>query len=727
MSEPPVPDYSAMSLFDLFRSEVQSNVQVLDQGLLALEQDLEDVRLIEPLMRAAHSIKGAARIVNLDPIIQLAHAMEDCLVAAQAGQLMLGKADIDQLLAGVDLMSRIALVDEQSSQAWLVEQAAPLGAVVAALGAPSRVSSVSVAAEVRPPAPHVQRPGALVIEQPVAEAFRVGAQNFDQILALASETRVLGHSLSPILRSLQGLKMSQQQGFAVSAASAEAAQRQAQLNQLFAEHLQALERFERRLLGVSQSMLDEVLAVRMRPFRDGIQAFPRLVRDLADSLGKAARLEVEGMDTLIDREVLSRLEAPLNHLLRNAVDHGIEDPEARRVAGKPRVAVIRLEARHVAGQLQVQVSDDGQGVDPERIRQVVKARHLARAHVDELGAEELLEFLLLPAFSLRSTATELSGRGVGLDVVADTLRLLDGRVSLASFPGQGFHTTLTLPVSRSIVRSLVVDIGDEAYALPISHIEQVLRLESSDIHLLEGKQFFLHEGARIGLVSALQVLGLGSPAEPADDMAVLVIGQGARRYGLVVEAIRGEQGLAVKSLEATFGKLRDIAAAALLDDGRPVLLLDIADLLLAIGKLLDEGRLQQVAGASQGARRQAKRVLVVEDSLTVREMERKLLQNKGFVVEVAVDGMDGWNAVRGGHFDLLVTDVDMPRMNGIELVELIRKDPRLHKLPIMIVSYKDRPEDRAKGLEVGADYYLTKGSFHDDALIEAVHDLIGDP
>ncbi|MET1081427.1 MAG: response regulator [Pseudomonas sp.] len=715
-----------MSLFDLFRSEAQSNAQVLNQGLLALDHDLDDLGVIEPLMRAAHSIKGAARIVNLEPIIGLAHAMEDCLVAAQNGQLRLTKQHIDQLLVGVDLIGRVAAVDEAQSAHWLREQAAALAAVAAALAEPQAVVA-PLPQTALTPAPATSRGGLASLEAPVAEAFKVGAQNFDQILALASETRVIGHSLQPLLGTLQGLKMAQQQWCAGLALGSEQEQLFAQLNQQFGEQLDDLERFERRLLAASQGMLDEVLAVRMRPFRDAAQAFPRLVRDLARGLGKEARLEVEGLDTRIDREVLARLEAPLNHLLRNAVDHGIEEPEIRLAAGKPAVGSVRLEARHVAGQLHIQLSDDGRGVDPERIRQVVRERHLAQAHVDELDQAELLEFLLLPAFSLKTTTSELSGRGVGLDVVADTLRLLEGRVLLESFPGQGFRTTLVLPVTRSIVRSLVVTIAAEAYALPISHIEQVLRLPATAIHLLEGKQFFLLDEARIGLVAAEQLLGLGSGAEPDDELWVLVIGKGAQRFGLVVEAVRGEQSLAVKSLESIFGKLRDIASAAVLEDGTPVLVLDVADLLVAIDKLLGEDRLQQVSGGRQGSARQAKRVLVVDDSLTVREMERKLLQSNGFVVEVAVDGMDGWNAVRSGEFDLLVTDVDMPRMNGIELVELIRKDVRLHKLPIMIVSYKDRPEDRARGLEAGADYYLTKGSFHDDALIDAVHDLIGDP
>jgi two-component system sensor histidine kinase and response regulator WspE len=206
----------------------------------------------------------------------------------------------------------------------------------------------------------------------------------------------------------------------------------------------------------------------------------------------------------------------------------------------------------------------------------------------------------------------------------------------------------------------------------------------------------------------------------------VVIGASARRYALVVDRIRGEESLAVQAIEPIFGKMRDISAAALLDDGEPVLILDVPDLLLSVEKLLQEGALHQLTRAGEAGRRRMKRVLVVDDSLTVREMERKLLAGRGFAVDIAVDGIDGWNVVRSGDYDLVITDVDMPRMDGIELVNLIKKDLHLHKLPVMIVSYKDRPEDRARGLAAGADYYLTKGSFHDETLLDAVSDLIGD-
>jgi two-component system sensor histidine kinase and response regulator WspE len=350
----------------------------------------------------------------------------------------------------------------------------------------------------------------------------------------------------------------------------------------------------------------------------------------------------------------------------------------------------------------------------------------APAFAAELTQAELMEFLFLPGFSLKESATELSGRGVGLDVVHDAVQSLNGTVRAETTPGAGFATMITLPLTQSIVRALVVDVAGEAYALPIARVEGVRRVAAGDVRTLHGRQYVdTAEGGQLGLVAASQVLDLGD-AVAGTDLVLVTIGTGRERYGLVVDAVRGEQSLTVQPLEPTFGKLRDIAAAALLDDGMPVLILDVPDVLRSIARLLDDGaalRLGFAAGESPAGR--ARRVLVVDDSLTVREMQRKLLAARGYHVDVALDGVDGWNQLRGADYDLVITDIDMPRLDGIGLTERIRRDPRLARLPVMIVSYKDRPEDRARGLEAGADYYLAKGAFHDATLLDAVRDLVG--
>ncbi|WLI90323.1 hybrid sensor histidine kinase/response regulator [Massilia sp. R2A-15] len=728
-------DLSQFSMQDLFRMEAEGQTRTLTDGLLAMERGAGDAATIDSMMRAAHSIKGAAAIVGLDVVVQLAHAMEDAFVAAQRGALQLTPRRIDVLLAGVDLIVQVSALGEEGLPAWFAQNAERIAAAMQSIAQIEHIEE----APAPPPAPAAAPPE----PEPPAPAPRAAQQNYDQLLALASETRINAHQLVPVVESLQRFKRHQASLFqaieqlhealvrtadpGLVEQSALALQKTHPLKQILHDHMAELDSYERRVLTVSNNLLDEVLELRMRPFRDGVHAFGRMVRDLARSLGKEAGLTISGEDTLVDRDILANIENPLNHMLRNAVDHGIETPAQRLAAGKPAAGAIRLEAHHRNGMLSIVISDDGAGVDLERIRQAVVARKLASsAMAAAMSPAELMEFLFLPAFSLKETASAISGRGVGLDIVQQAIRAQNGSVRIESEPGRGTRTFITLPLTQSIVRALVVDVRGEAYAIPIVKVERVLMLPQSELHTLERKQFFDLGGEHLGLVSAAQVLELGQMEPSAGDLPVVVIGSGARRYALVVDAIRGEQSLAVQPLDATFGKLRDIASAALLDDGAPVLILDVADLLLSIDKLLHEGGLHQLAPTGGEEQAKVKRVLVVDDSLTVREMERKLLQGRGYQVDVAVDGIDGWNVVRSADYDLVVTDVDMPRMDGVELVGLIRKDPRLHKLPVMIVSYKDRPEDRARGMAAGADYYLTKGSFHDETLLDAVLDLIGE-
>jgi two-component system, chemotaxis family, sensor histidine kinase and response regulator WspE len=352
------------------------------------------------------------------------------------------------------------------------------------------------------------------------------------------------------------------------------------------------------------------------------------------------------------------------------------------------------------------------------------SRKLTTAEVAaQLSEAELLEFLFLPGFSMKDTVTDISGRGVGLDVVRNMVRDVRGVIRVTAPPGQGARFLLQLPLTLSVVRALLVEIGGEPYAFPLAHIVRTLKLPNDSIEMLEGRQHFTLDGRSIGLVAAQQVLG--GEARPAGELAVIVIGSAAAAYGLVVDRFLGERELVIQALDARLGKIKDISAGALMEDGAPVLIVDVEDLLRSVEKLVAGGALSAVRRGAVAARKARKRVLVVDDSLTVRELERKLLDHRGYEVEVAVDGMDGWNAVRTGHFDLVITDVDMPRVDGIELVTLIKKDPHLKAVPVMIVSYKERPEDQQRGLEAGADYYLGKGSFHDESLLQAVTDLIG--
>ncbi len=484
--------------------------------------------------------------------------------------------------------------------------------------------------------------------------------------------------------------------------------------EFLARQIDELETFDLRASGISQRLYNEILQCRMRPFGEGVRQFPRMVRDLARGLGKNVRLEIIGERTQVDRDILEKLDSALTHLLRNAIDHGCEAPAQRIAAGKPAECSIRLEARHTAGMLLVTVSDDGAGIEPMRLREAVALKKLATSQVAQrLSQEELMEFLFLPGFSMKETVTEISGRGVGLDAVQDMVRGVRGSVRVISHPGMGTRFQLHLPITLSVVRALLVEIGGEPYALPLSQIIHALQIPREKIQTLEGRRHFNHGQQQIGLVGAHHVLDCPEP-QLNGTCSIIVLGDRSNRYGLVVDKFLGERELIVQPLDVRLGKVKDISAAATMEDGSPVLILDVDDVIRSIEKIVSGD-----AASSRPSSR--KRILIVDDSLTVREVERKLFAENGFDVDVAVDGMDAWNAVRAVHYDLVLTDVDMPRMDGIELTRRIKASI---KIPVGIISYKDRWQDRQRGLQAGADFYIAKGGFDEKTLLETVQNLI---
>ncbi|MDQ2138940.1 hybrid sensor histidine kinase/response regulator [Alcaligenaceae bacterium B3P038] len=832
--------YIDASMLELFQMEARAQADVLSAGLIALERDPLAADHLEACMRAAHSLKGAARIVDLKVAVPVAHVMEDAFVAAQEGRLLLTPVHIDALLAGVDLLLRIGASDPAAEQpdpspadvdGYVVRLTTLLGDATTLVPAPlatytgppststtqgdvasranadwiggqsaapvvdqgrypgasmpvsgespeivrfdryaasaSEAASASAPAQASVPAfsPTAVAPATEVslgwgesavdrravtaadvsdVDTSGERVLRVTAGTLNRLLGLSSEALVETQWLTPFANNM--LRLKRQHGQVdhlldtlhlalgeraadpvVATALAEVRRVTADTQQALTQRLTDIDEFSWRIGNLSQRLYDTALASRMRPLADGVGGLARMVRDLGRELGKPVRLDIVGERTPVDRDILEKLDAPFAHLLRNAIDHGIESPQDRHAAGKPAEGVLTLAARHSAGMLIIEIGDDGAGIDVEGLRTAVVERQLSTAETAaRMSESELLAFLFLPGFSTKKSVTQISGRGVGLDAVHETMRQLRGVVRVEQGRGQGTRFTLEMPLSLSVVRSLLVEIGDEAYALPLGFVNHTLRVPRAEIEQLEGHQHFRFFDRHIGLVSARQLLQYAPNRDIDGDIAVVVIGDAERLYGVAVDRFLGERTLVVQPLDARLGKLQDVTAGALLDDGTPALILDIEDMLRSIEKLVSDGRLSQIAAHAQdesGKRR--KRVLVVDDSLTVRELERKLLSNRGYDVAVAVDGIDGWNQLRAESFDLVVSDVDMPRMDGIELVTMIKNDPRLHNLPVMIVSYKDREEDRQRGLNAGADYYLAKGSFHDETLLDAVEDLIG--
>ena len=557
--------------------------------------------------------------------------MEDCLVAAQEGRLRLQASDIDALLLGTDLLQRVATPG--------VELGAEIDQLVERLSnAPNLPPDASPAPprELRPSdfLPPLQRPGdsppappepaplRRSSDQALAEGervLRVTADTLNKLLGLSSETLVESHWIAPFSASMLRLRRMQAgagQALDVRAALAgqtvdarvqaalDDAQRIVEQSEReLAERTAEVDEFGWRMGHLAQRLYDTALACRMRPFGDGLGGMARMVRDLGRSLGKQVRLEVEGESTQVDRDILDKLDAPLMHLLRNAVDHGIEMPMDRIEAGKPPEGLIRLSARHAAGMLLIELSDDGGGISLDRLRVEVVQRKLTNAETAaRLSEAELLEFLFLSGFSTRGEVTEISGRGVGLDVVQNMVRQLRGAVRASAHrAGHAFRAGdaavavgRAQPAGRGAERDLRVPAGlrqPRAAGVGIRY------------RAAEGHQHFRFMDRQVGLVSARQILRSGEPAPAAESVCVVLVGDHERLYGIAVDRYVGERTVVVQPLDPRLGKVQDVMAGALMDDGRPLLILDVEDMLLSVQKLIEGGRLTRWTAAARWPRR----------------------------------------------------------------------------------------------------------------------------
>lgn len=604
-------ELSQLSMLEIFQREAETQASVITEGLLELERNPDAAGQLDAVMRAAHSLKGAAKIVNQTLAVNLAHAMEDCFVAAQQGKILIRQEEIDLLFKGVDLLLEISKPQDASASAQNS-------------GIPARVQNflamlAEITGEHDPSLAHPNPSASGIAENETSRAMvaksaeservlRLNAQQLNRLLGLAGESLVESRRLQPfadsmlrlkrlqsdLLNSIENLRESFPPGQLprrVEDQLNETIIRAAECGRLLSERMVDLEMHDRRTSNVAQRLYREALQCRMRPFAEGVRRFPRMVRDLARELGKQVRLEIIGDESPVDRDILEKLEAPLGHLLRNAVDHGCETPEERRRAGKPLEGIIRLEARHSAGTLLVTVSDDGAGVDPNELRENILQKQLVQhGMAEKLGEPELLQFLLRPGFTLKSTVTEISGRGVGLDVVQTMVRTVRGNIRISTQPGKGMRFQLQLPLTLSVVRALLVEIAGESYAIPLSQISRALKLPLHQIATLEGRPHFPLAGQQVGLVLARQILERGEPPEFDDNVSVVVLGNRPNHhYGLVVDRFLGERELVVQALDARLGKIRNVSSGAFMEDGSPLLILDVDDLLWSIEELVERG------------------------------------------------------------------------------------------------------------------------------------------
>jgi two-component system chemotaxis sensor kinase CheA len=480
-----------------------------------------------------------------------------------------------------------------------------------------------------------------------------------------------------------------------------------------AEDLRSLER-------AAQVLDERIHQVRMLPFGQACDALHRAVRDLATREGKPTELAIQGGEIELDRSIVDGLRAPLLHLVRNAVDHGIESADERRAAGKSARATLAISAAMRGDRVEVTVRDDGRGIDLPRIRERMR-RNGMPAPLDD---QDALRTIFEAGFSTAPSVTDVSGRGVGLDVVRSQIEGLRGSVAVTFEPGRHTCFSLMLPLKVTTLRALLVRSGSELFALPSANVEKLVRAGASELAQLQGRETLLTDGAPLPLIALAEVIG-AEPAPPTaaqGKLPIVILGQPGERIALAVDELIAEQDVVVKPLGKRIRKLRHVSGATLLPNGRVAFLLHAGEILRTALKRVPARR---TAGMFEAAALPArKRILLVDDSATTRTLEKSILEAAGFEILTAADGVQGWQLLQEHGADLVVSDVEMPNMTGVELTQTLRSSKRFRELPVILLTSLDSEQDRARGLESGADAYLVKSSFDQGSLLETIRQLL---
>ena len=485
---------------------------------------------------------------------------------------------------------------------------------------------------------------------------------------------------------------------------------------------------DRQVIGkLVDDLLEHSKQLLLLPFSTLAAPFPKLVRDLCRDQGKEADLVVRGEDVEMDKRVLEEMKAPLIHLLRNAIDHGVEAPAERRRLGKPSRATVTLAASRVDGsQVELLVSDDGAGIDAGKVKaSAVEHGLLSADAARQLGDAEARRLIFESDVTTSPMITRLSGRGLGLAIVREKAEKLGGTVSVRSERGQGTWFSIVLPSTLATFRGILVEAAQRVFVVPTAHVERVARVNAGDIHTVEGRPTVTVSGRVVPFVRMADVLELpaaASSGEPDASALVLVAGADDQRMAFAVDAVLDEQEVLVKPLRPPLSRVRNIAGATVLGSGQMAPILNVSDLLRSARK--SGGVVARGAAGARPAEAAAKSVLVAEDSITSRMLIKSILESAGYTVTTAVDGMEAFTLLRAQRFDLVVSDVEMPRLDGFGLIGKIRADPKLAELPVVLVTALETPEDRERGIDVGASAYIVKSSFDQSNLLDAVRRLV---
>jgi len=727
-------------LTETFKIELDEQLQIMTDGLLYLEthkvHDSDFDKQIDSIFRVAHTIKGSAGSIGVKKVSEIAHQVESIFSAIKAKKIAVSSQLIDLCLETVDDF-RDAMKSHMDKEPIAFDLKDLL----------SRLESAANALPAKKIKKHIKDK----ITQSPAETshtdstIRVSLDHLDQVSALMEEMQVNKIAideyyleLTKINKKIQQLShLWKQTEFLVTHQFGNTIKDD--LQKLFISHTDALtevsystQQLNNDMLPrindlsiLSNNLLSEVRMLRLIPVSDFLRSFPRLVRDLANELNKKVELEIKGAEVKIDKVVLEGLKDPLLHLIRNAIDHGIEAPAVRKRKGKSETGLISIEVSDEGNQILFTISDDGAGMDAKNILTTAENKHLiTKSEVEQISEESVFDLIFQPGFSTKEVVTDISGRGVGLDIVKENINSLKGNVELKSEPDKGTVFYLRVPLTLTSERGLMVSCSGQVFAIPTSHVEKVLILNTEEIITVSASAAIVLDGHTIPLRSLSDILALKASAAHANHLrSIVVIKKGRYMVALAVDEIMGEKEIVIKPLHAPIINLMYAAGGTLAGNGQVIVVLDANDLIdsamnmkSSVSTIVHNDEFEKPKSRIQ--------ILVVDDSITTRTMEKNVLENKNYEVTLAVNGKEAWDILQKRKFSLLITDVSMPIMDGFTLTELVKKSDEFRDLPVIIVTSQDSAADKKRGIDVGANAYIVKNEFESDTLLKIVEQLV---
>ena len=762
-------------ILSIFKAEVDDHLQKLNNDLLLLEKEDDKTQrqfLLEEIFREVHNLKGAARAVDFRLVEEISHKLETLLDSMKKNLFELTPALVNVIYCSFDIIDRIVKLKldgvEISSEKLNIDK------LIKTLenASEGKIEKINIdecdirktqskpknknnnkktkakadtgnkQESVQPPKKEKKK----LPQHQVIETIRVHTPKLNNLLARASElmekkieTEQRVVEIKEIRTEIETLN---KEGFRnrqminryinevkdnhIIAMLQQVNSYHNKLKRLSGRIDEYYRKFSSDIKGLSsitRDLQEEIKQVRMLPISLILNPFKRMVRDLALATNKKINLQFNGIETEVDKKILEELKDPLTHLFRNAIDHGIESVEQRKNKQKPETGTIKFSVFQKGNQLILEIFDDGAGIDYDKIKQEALNQNIITAEdLVELKNNDIINLIFKSGFSTNSIITDLSGRGIGLDVVRKKIEKLHGVIHVESEHDKHTKFTMSLPISLATLQCILIVVGGKKFAIPTLAVERIIRIPYSDIKSVSGREMIEVEGRPVTVFPISKALGLldSEKFSAQDKIFLIIININGKRIAYIVDSLIGNQELVIKPLGQQLVRIRNIAAASILGDGQIVLMLNVPDLFRSVSKLSNS----RLVKAGKENIETKKRILVVDDSITTRTMEKSILEMAGYDVRTANDGEEGLRYVKENQFDAVVTDVQMPNMDGFEFTQAIKRDNDFKELPVILVTSLESKEDKERGIEVGADAYIVKKNFDQTNLLDTLKQLV---